>query len=381
MTPKEVDEQVAAYTIKQPLYHEFAGALRALLTQLLAAKGIEVVTTEARAKTIESYRAKIEREDKNYTDPITQVTDLAGLRIITYQLADIDAVSEVISQSFEVDRANSIDKRQSLEEDRFGYISVHYVVRLESTRAGLPEYAAFAPLRGEIQVRTVLQHAWAAIDHKLRYKNKEEIPANLRRQLFRISALLETADEEFESLKARIAEERAKYSAAVATGSLDIPLNVESLSVYVEKSKHAKDILAAAQALNISIAPHHPNAKLPEYSNLLGFLDHAGARSIRDFDDDLARTSDLAGKVLSQIVENWSSYVSNPGLRLVVTRDSLFRLAYFLALPPKRAQQLTGDLRFGYALRDAVERLYRKLHAVPDFTLNSQQGEGSVLLE
>ena len=187
--------------------------------------------------------------------------------------------------------------------------------------------------------------------------------------------LLETADEEFESLKVRIAEERAKYSAAVSSGSLDIPLNVESLSVYVEENEHAKVILAVAVDLNISIAPHHPNAKLPEYSHLLGFLDHAGAKTIRDFDDEIARTSSRAEDLLSQIVENWSSYVTSPGLRLVVTRDSLFRLVYFLALPPERAKLLTGVMHLGPALRDAVERLYRKLHEVPNFTLNSQEAE------
>jgi hypothetical protein len=275
-----------------------------------------------------------------------------------------------------IDPANSIDKRQSLEADRFGYISVHYVVSLENTRAGLPEYAAFAELRGEIQVRTVLQHAWAAIDHKLRYKSKEEIPANVRRQLYRISALLETADEEFESLRQRIAKVREDYSKAVTKGSLDIPLNVDSLSVYIEDNAHAKAILKASEELGISIAPHHPSSKLPEYGRLLAFLNHAELGTIRDFDKVVATVSSKAKNMLSKVVNYWSNKVSMPGLRLVVTRDSLFRMLFLLALPPKKATQVVSKLHFGSMLGDAVEKAYRELHSVSDFTIIRQDADG-----
>ena len=257
------------------------------------------------------------------------------------------------------------------------YISVHYVVSLETTRAGLPEYAAFAQLRGEIQVRTVLQHAWAAIDHKLRYKSKEEIPANVRRQLYRISALLETADEEFESLRRRIAQIRADYSDAVATGSLNIPLNVDSLSVYIEGNVHANTLLEASKRLGISISPHPPNAKLPEYSHLLAFLSHAELHTIQDFDKVVAVISSKAENVLSKVVGYWSNNVSMPGLRLVVTRDSLFRMAFLLALSPDKANQVVSKLRIGSALGDAVEKAYRELYNVPDFTIISQEAGGN----
>ena len=372
MTPSELEKQLRAYELARPQYVAFAHTLKALLRQLLAAKGIDVVTVDTRAKTVESFCGKIEREDKSYSNPLNEITDLAGVRIVTYQIADIESVSEIINNSFEVDVDNSIDKRQSIEADRFGYVSVHYVVSFETTRSGLPEYAAFSGLYGEIQVRTVLQHAWAAIDHKLRYKSQQEIPANLRRQLYRISALLETADEEFESLTARIAEVRAEYSEAISGGSLDIALDVDSLNAYVEGSEQAKALLAACDTLNIVISPHHPNATRPEFSALLDFLDFAGARSLREFDSRIKAVSTTAQDTLSQVVGNWSANVSNP-IRLAVTKDSLFRMAFYLALPPDRARLVRSRLRIGSTLADALEKTYRQLHGTSHSSTDDAQ--------
>ncbi len=377
MTQMEIEDQVKAYAQNRHNYEAFAQTLKSLFSQLLAGKPLEVANIEARAKSVESFRAKIEREDNNYSDPINQITDLAGLRIITYQLEDVALVSELIEQNLKIDREHSVDKLQSLEADRFGYVSVHYIVRLQAPRDTLPEYAAFSQLSGEIQVRTVLQHAWAAIDHKLLYKSKMEIPAKLRRQLFRVSALLELADEEFESLRSRIAEVRAEIKEAVSKGSLDISLSTDSLGVYIDESANARKIRESSEELEIEIAPHHPNAKFPEYSHLLAFLELAKASTIQDFDNDLATTSAKATAVLKEIVEHWRTCVAMPGLRLVVTRDSLFKMAYFLALPPERATPVLSALRFRPALRGSVEKVYRTLHNAPDFTIAAQSDPGS----
>lgn len=84
MTPEELDRQVSAYEHKRPRYVAFVDVLESLLSQLLRAKQVDVVTVEARAKSVESFRGKIEREDKDYSDPINEITDLAGVRVITY---------------------------------------------------------------------------------------------------------------------------------------------------------------------------------------------------------------------------------------------------------------------------------------------------------
>jgi ppGpp synthetase/RelA/SpoT-type nucleotidyltranferase len=96
----------------------------------------------------------------------------------------------MIEEEFTIDKDNSLDKRKELRSNEFGYLSVHYVVSLSPARAALGEYKNYASLRAEIQVRTVLQHAWAAVDHRLRYKSETDAPEHLRRRLFLLSGLL-----------------------------------------------------------------------------------------------------------------------------------------------------------------------------------------------
>lgn len=83
------------------------------------------------------------------------------MRIITYFSEDVDKIASIIQSEFEVDEHNSVDKRIKLDPVRFGYLSLHYVVKLNSTRVRLSEYIIFKDLKVEIQIRSILQHAWA----------------------------------------------------------------------------------------------------------------------------------------------------------------------------------------------------------------------------
>lgn len=144
MTEDGIKTQIDQYKARRPMYEAFVENLHTLLNQLLKTNGLDFVTIESRAKTVESFEDKIQRPDKDYVDPINELTDLAGLRIVAYQLADVDAISSIVRESFEIDKENSVDKTKILEADRFGYLSIHYVITLDSKRAELPENKGFA---------------------------------------------------------------------------------------------------------------------------------------------------------------------------------------------------------------------------------------------
>jgi putative GTP pyrophosphokinase len=372
MDATQIESAVGEYQDILSRYQGFVNALKLLLKQLLSTKDIRVVNIEARAKTIESFRAKIEREDKNYSDPLKQVMDLAGIRIITYQISDIEPISDLIKEAFSIDEKNSVDKSKFLETDRFGYLSIHYVIQLNELRSKLPEYVSFAGMSAEIQIRTVLQHAWAAIDHKLRYKSKEEVPAKLRRKLFRISALLEIADEEFEALTVKMKEVRTEYSDAVTRGSLDIPLNIDSLTIYMRENQGVHEIIDKAVAAGFHIAPHPPIAKLPEYSHLFFLLDASQIRNLSQFDNVIKRQIGDSPSLFSDIVIKWKSRVSDKNLKLVATRDSLFRMIFFVSLPLEEASRVKRFLRASGCLGEAIEEEYRVLHDTKDFSIFSE---------
>ena len=362
-----VEQLVNEYTIIRPKFEAFISALDSLIRNLVRSKEIDFVTLESRAKTIESFRGKIQRDDKSYVDPLQEITDLAGIRIITYQLADIDSVCDLIRSNFEIDEANSVDKLKNLAPDRFGYLSVHFVVTLNAARINLPEYSAFAKMKAEIQIRSVLQHSWAAIDHKLRYKRPEEIPLHLRRKLYRISALLETADSEFESLRTELAETRQRYQEGVSKDELNIELNVDSLAAYATTADTPRRLIENSSAAGCVIMPH--NSRRPEFSLLLSMLEVLTIQTLDQFDDLMKKVAPDYPEIIAQIKETWQQSVDMPGLRLVLPRESVLRFAVLFSQPPESAKRIAQDLCFGDRLRDALQNVYRQRSSCPDFEL------------
>jgi ppGpp synthetase/RelA/SpoT-type nucleotidyltranferase len=190
---------VSSFADKRPLYEEFVGRIKDLMGTLVDGAGIRVDSIHGRTKTVKSLSDKLNRPAKAYTR-LEGVPDLAGLRVITYLREDADQVVELIRKEFDVDDEESEDVAARLAPNEFGYLSVHLVIRLSEGRRRLSEWSKLQALRAEVQVRTVLQHAWASISHALQYKQEDEIPWALRRRLARLSALLEVADEEFAEL-------------------------------------------------------------------------------------------------------------------------------------------------------------------------------------
>src|SRR5689334_4607418 len=179
---------------------DFTKSLETLLEALLEHRQIEVAALECRTKKPDSFIDKIVKKNEKYADPLREMTDLTGARIIVYYPADVARVDELIEAEFDVDWENSSRAGADVEPERFGYRSDHYVVSMND-RGALAEWKRFDGFKAEIQVRTVMQHAWAAVDHKLRYKREVDIPQALRRRLSRLSALLEVADEQFAAIR------------------------------------------------------------------------------------------------------------------------------------------------------------------------------------
>lgn len=192
---------LAEYDSNHNLYQMFASEVKHLLQGILREEGIECNAITCRLKDKGSLSEKIDRKQDKYKC-LGDLTDIAGVRVITYYIEDVDKVAEIVEQNFTIDRQNSIDKREALEPDRFGYCSVHYVVEMNQERLKLREYQTFSGLKCEIQIRSVLQHAWAEIEHDLGYKSDIGIPKSIRRNFSRLAGLLEIADKEFQEIRA-----------------------------------------------------------------------------------------------------------------------------------------------------------------------------------
>ncbi len=197
------------YDSEKNLYQNFADAVVYLLKSLLFNEDIECNAITYRIKERESLSRKIDAKGDKYGN-LSDLTDIAGIRIITYYADDVDRIASLVEHEFDVDSENSIDKRKTLEPDRFGYCSVHYVVGIHRKRLELEEYSAYVGLKCEIQIRSVLQHAWAEIEHDLGYKSAITLPREIRRDFSRLAGLLELADKEFDQIRNKLTEYRSE---------------------------------------------------------------------------------------------------------------------------------------------------------------------------
>ncbi len=215
-------------------YEELAKNLKQALERFLNDADIEVLDVQYRIKDFLSFWEKIQR--KGYEDPLQEVEDICGLRIICYYPSDLDRISSLINREFNV--LESMNKVGLLEPDKFGYRSIHFIVIIKDDWLHAPNYRGLDSLKAEIQVRTVLMHAWADIEQKLAYKKKEYVPDRLRRRLSRLSAMFEEADEQLASL----IEEREEYREYLLSdevkrsGRFDVTqeLNLDSLQAFLD---------------------------------------------------------------------------------------------------------------------------------------------------
>ena len=164
-------------------YVAFGETVAAILRAAIGeAGGFRLQQVCSRAKDPASLRKKLEKRgaergvDLVSADGLEdEIKDLAGCRIVFYTNSDVTKLinSGLIGENFEIVEVKLHHPRRETEEAAELYISNHYLVRLGADRLKLPEYAAFAGLRCEIQVQTILNHAWAEMAHDTIYKEPE----------------------------------------------------------------------------------------------------------------------------------------------------------------------------------------------------------------
>ena len=200
------DEARAFYEDYRTNYRQMQAAARfaeGLVRDVLrdATSNFHIHQVSARAKDPNSLLKKI--REKEYDSPESDVTDQIAVRVITYFLDQVDPIAARLAEAFVVDRDHSQDKRTKLSVREFGYRSVHLVVQARLTGVEGPAADPLKTSWFEIQVRSLLEHAWAEIEHDVRYKSGVVYPDEVVRQFAQIAAQLEAVDQKFHSERSR----------------------------------------------------------------------------------------------------------------------------------------------------------------------------------
>lgn len=176
-----------------------ADMARDTISGIVRQSGRVVHTVSARAKGLTSLRGKLRR--KRYSHPAKQVTDLIGVRVITYYRDDVDPIVAELRKNLEIDDKRSADKRTTLDLHSFGYRSVHLIGRLKSGTALNAQHRFLMERWFEIQVRSILEHTWAEIEHEIVYKSGVVQPDSVSRRFAALAGALELLDGEFLALR------------------------------------------------------------------------------------------------------------------------------------------------------------------------------------
>lgn len=189
---------------------EAAGFATTEIGTWLRLAGVDLVAVTHRIKDEDGLARKIRL--KGYPDPRSQVTDLVGIRVITLFRGDVDRSVQIIKDRLEVNEAESVDKRAQLSTSEFGYRSVHLITTIREL-AGPPTSDEVLDCPIEIQIRSVLEHAWGEIDHDLVYKSETDFTDETLRTFRAVAGTLELMDQRFDSFRAAFKDEVATRKA------------------------------------------------------------------------------------------------------------------------------------------------------------------------
>ncbi|PFG39344.1 putative RNase H-like nuclease [Georgenia soli] len=323
-----VREAVQTYAAQRPALERTTERYVALVTSLLDEAGINYLTVSGRAKSVESFAEKASRTAGGrpvYSDPLHQITDQVGVRVIAYLVSDVQAVVELLADQLTV----LVDRDMGLEtaqEGRFGYASRHVLVQLDDAHARDTGYGDLAGRIASVQVRTVLQHAWAEFEHDIRYKGTvpAEYAPDLDRRFTLAAGLLDLADREFSAIRDRLQESMTGH----------------------EPGSDAADPRISAQDLAAFLAGRFPGAgwsRTDHYAWVSGLLLELGVASLQEL-------GEVLGDVDSEDLSERMGYRYPPG---AVRRLDDALLEVF----GDRYVSLHGNARRAEALRARLEKL------------------------
>ena len=256
---------------------------------IIAENHIYINAMEARVKDPKSLAGKLELKGEKYQS-INDITDLVGLRVITFYTDEVDKIAALVEKAFIIDWDNSVDKRQIQKSDKFGYLSLHYICSIPKSLYSDPEHPEINSIRFEIQMRTALQHVWSTVNHDTGYKSDIEIPRRYMREMARLAGLVELADEEFNRIIRDITDYRRSVQELAENGDFSaLELDGDSFRAYMKIRPFAELNSRIASINRAELVEFNPDPYLRVFM-MLGFKTLADIEAMKaECSDDAYR--------------------------------------------------------------------------------------------
>ncbi|ALA67613.1 GTP pyrophosphokinase [Corynebacterium lactis] len=257
-TTRALQSRYDSWTMRHPTAsQDFVDAIKEILSE--AGLAFDAVT--ARVKSFRSTRLKALRRNPDgtyvYPDPWHDVHDIIGVRVTTYHSTEIPEIMDALSDSLTVLR--TIDKTAETRiSGRLGYGSQHLICKVGQSAPS--DLAPYFNMQFEVQLRTVLQHAWAEFEHDIRYKAPEGATDPRIDRAFALAAgLIELADQQFDQVVAVLEETTSEESQEATDSGEQSP----------EDTVGADDIVLTPETLPgvlTLLLPNSPRSKSEHYA-------------------------------------------------------------------------------------------------------------------
>jgi len=319
ISDRKLETILIEYETKRKLLEGYRNTCTFLVSELLRLKHIRALSITSRVKDRKALLEKLTMEGRNYSR-LGDVTDVVGIRVITHSESEVDEIGALVVEEFIVDPVNSVDRHRKLDPDRVGYSSLQYVCSLSPSRLSLTENRQFQNLLCEIQIRSVLQNAWAEIEHDLGYRNSHGFPSGIKRRVSRVAGLLEIADQEFSALRNNLQEYESRLKNDVRTSPAEVGIDNISLKAMFDQSFLVREIdEQIAKGANATIKEDNVSI-LPILSNQLPFV---GINTIEQLTEALKRQREL-------VIYQATARLANTGIKTMNRGVSVAQLLWVL---------------------------------------------------
>lgn len=329
MAHNRLSTLIQQYDEQKEIYKSLTEKTTSLIIDLLIEQGVQIHSISSRLKDRESLIKKIDRGADKYIN-LKDITDISGIRVITYFDDDVNKIAKIIEDEFKIDSENTIDKKASMDPDRFGYLSLHYVCSFSVRRCKLAEYKRFRSYKFELQIRSILQHAWAEIEHDLGYKSKLLVPKEVRRRFSRLAGLLEIADNEFVQLREQLVQYEKGIFESIKNNPELVSIDLISLKAYLSQNDLVKN-WDKFIATNTSRIYTESEAQFSHFLNLMNFF---GIKTIYDLHSQINIHKDKLITFSKFLINHLSEYHWEFGTR-TFQGSSLIHLSHLIVAEKK----------------------------------------------
>lgn len=203
------------YANKVPMYEQMLNTTEMILKNTFQNKLMFSPTFEKRIKGFNSFYDKVlskEKEEGNITEPFKRVTDIAGLRVVFYNSADMLKAIQLLTAANDFKNVKAVGELKGDDKSKtYGYRAVHFDVKINSEkRMHLDEYKILSEVPCEIQFKTIFAHSWSKVYHALSYKEIGELKLSTEEKE-KLDADFKTAAKDLEAIEKQITDLCAKY--------------------------------------------------------------------------------------------------------------------------------------------------------------------------